>query len=245
MLTTATLNKLKALKLYGMVKACDEHIKSSDNNSLTFEEGLEFLVEREIRERDSRRLMFRLKQAKLRHQARLEDIDYNHLRDLDKSLIKSLSTCQWIKDHLNLLVIGPCGVGKSFIVCALAHKACLEGYKVLYTRAPRLFQEFAVARGDGRYSKFINTIAKVNLLVIDDWGFSPLTDQERMDFLEILEDRHGIHSTIITSQLPIEHWHKMIGNPTLADAILDRVVHNAYKIDLKGGSMRKKQAKSA
>ena len=172
----------------------------------------------------------------------MEDIDYHHPRGLDRSLMKSLSNCQWIKEHLNVLISGPTGAGKSFIACALGHRACLEGFKVLYFRAPRLFPEFALARGDGRYSKLISSIAKAHLLVIDDWGLSLLNDQERRDLLEILEDRHGIHSTIMASQLPVEHWHEVIGNPTLADAILDRLVHNAYKINLNGGSMRKKKS---
>jgi DNA replication protein DnaC len=139
------------------------------------------------------------------------------------------------------LITGPCGAGKSFIACAIGHRACLEGFRVLYFRAPRLFHDLAVAHGDGRYSKLINTISKTHLLVIDDWGLSKLNDQEQRDFLELLEDRYSIHSTIIASQLPVEHWHEIIGNPTLADAILDRLVHNAHKINLKGGSMRKKK----
>jgi len=172
----------------------------------------------------------------------MEDIDYREQRGLEKSLLKSLSRCQWISDHLNVLIIGPTGVGKSFIACALAHRACLEGFRVRYFRAPRMFQELSTARGDGSYGKLMHSIAKNHLLVIDDWGLSVLTDEERRDLLEILEDRHGIHSTIIASQLPVEHWHESIGNPTLADAILDRLIHNAHKITLKGESMRKKQS---
>jgi DNA replication protein DnaC len=241
-LSIPTLEKLKALKLYGMVRGFEEQTASSDYQNLTFDERLGLLVDREKGERENRQLKSRLNQAKLRHQACMEDIDYQHPRGLDKSLLLSLSSCQWIRDHLNVFIIGPTGLGKSFIACALAHRACLEGFKVLYFRAPRLFPDLSVAQGDGRYRKLMTTIAKANLLVIDDWGLSALSDQERRDLLEIVEDRHGIHSTIVTSQLPIEHWHQMIGNPTLADAILDRLVNNAYRINLKGESMRKKKS---
>ena len=169
----------------------------------------------------------------------MEDIDYRTSRGLNKSLIKKLSQCRWVKEHLNILLTGPCGIGKSFIACALGHKACLEGYRTLYTRASRLFEDLALAKGDGRYHKLIRAIAKTDVLIIDDWGLSVLTDQERQLFLEILEDRHNLRSTIITSQFPVTHWHQTIGNATLADAILDRLVHNAYHITLKGESMRK------
>lgn len=155
----------------------------------------------------------------------------------------SFNTCKWIKDHFNILITGPCGAGKSYLACALGHRACLEGYKVLYFRAPRLFPDIAIAHGDGRYSKLMCSIAKADLLIIDDWGLSILNDHEQRDLLEILEDRNGIHSTIITSQLPVDNWHEMMGNPTLADAILDRLVHNAYRIQLKGESIRKKKSK--
>ena len=200
------------------------------------------MVEREYTERENRRLQTRLRQAKRRQQACIEDIDYRHSRGLDKSLMKSLFSCQWIKDNLNILICGPCGTGKSYIACALGHRACLNGFKVLYFRASRLFNDLAVSQGDGSYNKVINTIAKSDLLIIDDWGLATLNDQERRNLLEILEDRYDIHSTIIASQLPVEHWHKIIGDPTIGDAILDRLVHNAHKIILKGGSMRKKKS---
>ena len=242
MLPMPTLEKLKALKLYGMARGFEEQAALADYQNLTFDERLGLLVDREKSERENRQLKSRLNQAKLRHQACMEDIDYQHPRGLDKSLLLSLSSCQWIRDHLNVFIIGPTGLGKSFIACALAHRACLEGFKALYFRAPRLFPDLSVAQGDGRYRKLMTTIAKAHLLVIDDWGLSALSDQERRDLLEIVEDRHGIHSTIVTSQLPVEHWHQMIGNPTLADAILDRLVNNAYRINLKGESMRKKKS---
>lgn len=242
MLNAPTLEKLKTLKFYGMIRAFEEQLKSSDIESLSFEERLGLMVDQEAMERENRGLQSRLKQAKLRQRACMEDIDYRNSRGLDKLLVKSLSTCKWIKDKLNILISGPCGVGKSYLACALGHRACLEGNKVVYFRASRLFPDLAVARGDGRYTKLMRTIAKANLLIIDDWGLATLNDQERNDLLEILEDRHGIHSTIVASQLPVDKWHEIIGNQTLADAILDRLVHSAYKINLKGDSMRKKKA---
>ena len=243
MLIQPTLEKLKTLKFHGMARALEEQLNSSEFDSLTFEERLGLLVDRELTERENRRIQARLRQAKLRQQACMEDIDYRHPRGLDKSLMHSMATCRWIKEHLNILICGATGVGKSFIACALAHKACLEGYKTLYIRSSRLFADLALANGDGRYGKMMNALAKTDLLVIDDWGLSTLDEQARKDLLEILEDRHEIHSTIIASQLPVEHWHEVIGNPTLADAILDRLVHNAYQINLKGESMRKKKSK--
>lgn len=243
MLTVPTLEKLRELRLNGMVKGFEEQSSSSDCHALTFEERLGLLVDRELTERNNRRLRTRLQRAKLRQQACMEDIDYHQPRGLDKSLMKSLAACQWIRDHLNVLVTGPTGVGKSFIACALGHRACIEGFKVFYARAPRIFGELEVARGDGRYVDLMRTIAKSHLLIIDDWGLSTLNDREQRDLLEILEDRNGIHSTMIASQIPVENWHDVIVNPTLADAIMDRIIHSAYKINLKGESMRKKKSK--
>ena len=239
MLTVPTLEKLRQLRLHGMTRAFEEQLASSEYDELTFEERFGIIVDRERTEQENRRLQFRLKTAKLRHQACIEDIDYRHPRGLDKSLMTSLYTCQWIKDHLNILITGPTGVGKSFIACALGHRACLLGYKVLYLRAPRLFQDLTLARGDGRYNKLMNSISKTHLIVIDDWGLASLTDHEQRDLLEILEDRYNIHSTIIAGQVPVDHWHELMENPTVSDAILDRLIHNAYKINLKGDSMRK------
>lgn len=240
MLTVPILDKLQSLRLQGMLKSYQEQSESSEYMDLSFDEKLGLMVDREMTEQENRRLNARLRKAKLRHQACMENIDYRTHRGLDKSLMNLLSQCKWIKERLNVLITGPCGVGKSFIACALAHKACLQGYSAKYARAPRLFEDISIARGDGRYTSLMNSFARTNLLVIDDWGLSTLSDQQRRDLLEILEDRHDLQSTVITSQLPVKHWHEIIGNPTLADAILDRLVHNAYKIDLKGDSLRKK-----
>jgi len=240
MLTHPTLDQLHTLKLAGMAKALEEQLQMRDLEGLTFEERLGLLVDREVTERQNRKLQTRLKKARLRLNAALEDIDYRSPRGLDKSLILSLASCRWIEDHLNILITGPTGAGKSYLACALAQKACREGYRALYFRLPRLLQELAMARGDGRYGKVLTNLAKNDLLVIDDWGLVPLDDHGRRDVLEILEDRHDVRSTLVTSQLPLANWHETIGHPTLADAILDRLVHNAYKIPLKGESMRKK-----
>lgn len=239
MLSVPTEDKLRSLKLFGMLKAFQEQRSQSDIAPMSFDERLGLLVDREATERDSRRIMTRLRQAHLRQDACIENIDYSQHRGIDKSMIKTLSTGQWLKNHLNVLITGPCGVGKSFVACALSHKACLLGCTALYVRAPRLFNDLAFAKGDGRYQKIMKSMAKTNLLVIDDWGLATLNDCERADLLEILEDRHNAQSTIVTSQLPIKHWHEIIGNATLADAILDRLIHNAYTIELKGDSMRK------
>lgn len=243
MLTYPTLDKLKAMRFTGMARALEEQMQMSEIDSLGFDERLGLLVDREMTERENRRLKTRLRKAKLRQHATIEDIDYHHPRGLDRTLITKLLSCTWISQHLNLLITGPTGCGKTFIACALAHKACREGYSAHYTRLPRLFQQLHIAKGDGRYGKLLTSFAKTDLLILDDWGFSKLTDEHRQDLLEILEDRHGLRSTVVASQLPTESWHEIIGNPTLADAILDRLIHNAYKINLKGESMRKQKTK--
>ena len=243
MLTHPTLDKLQALKFTGMATALAEQMQMPDIAELSFEERLGLLIDREATERDNRRLSSRLRRAKLKHNAALEDIDYRHPRGLDKSLIQSLAACQWVKEHLNILLTGPTGVGKTWLACALAQKACREGYTILYLRLPRLLQEMAIAKGDGRYPKLLATLAKTDVVILDDWGLAKLTAEHRRDLLEILEDRHGTRSTLVTSQFPIEKWHDVIGDPTLADAILDRLVHSAYRINLKGESMRKRHAK--
>jgi DNA replication protein DnaC len=243
MLKHPTLDKLHALKLTGMAAALADQSATPDITDLSFEERLGLLVDREMTERDNRRMSSRLRRAKLRHAAILEDIDYRNSRGLDKGLVQSLASCQWVKEHLNVLITGPTGVGKTWLACALAHKACREGYTAQYVRLTRLLRELTIAKGDGQYSKLLTSLAKVDVLILDDWGLMKLSAENRRDLLEVLEDRHGRRSTIATSQLPIEEWHGVIGDATLADAILDRLVHNAYKINLRGESMRKQQAR--
>ena len=241
MLTHPTMEKLNNLKLTGMVKALTEQQQMAEVDSLGFEERLGLLVDREATERENRKLATRLKKAKLRQSASVEDLDFRKNRGMDKALILSLAACAWIAKGINVLICGPTGVGKSYLACALAHKACLEGYTALYLRLPRLFEELRLAKADGRYGKLMLSYAKTDLLVLDDWGLTPMTDPQRRDLLELMEDRYGLKSTIITSQLPVTAWHEAIGDPTLADAILDRIVHNAHKIEMKGESMRKSQ----
>ena len=243
MLKHPTLDKLHALKLTGMAAALADQSATPDITDLSFEERLGLLVDREMTERDNRRMTSRLRRAKLRHNAILEDLDYRYSRGLDKGLVQSLAGCQWVKEHLNVLITGPTGVGKTWLACALAHKACREGYTAQYVRLTRLLRELTIAKGDGQYSKLLTNLAKVDVLILDDWGLMKLSAENRRDLLEVLEDRHGRRSTIATSQLPIEEWHGVIGDATLADAILDRLVHNAYKINLRGESMRKQQAR--
>jgi len=224
-----------------MHRALVEQMESAECQSLSFDERFAMLVDTEYTERENRRLKTQLKKAKLRQSATVEDIDYRHPRGLDKSLMLSLATCRWIRERHNCIITGPTGAGKSYLACALGHKACREGYSVLYFRVSRLLQQLAIARGDGRYDKLLRTLARTDLLLLDDWGTSPLTDPQRRDLFEIAEDRYDRRATLIAAQMPVEHWHEIIGDPTLADAILDRLIHNAYTITLKGESMRKKK----
>lgn len=239
MLIHPTLDKIERLRLAGMAKALSEQMQNQEMDSLSFEERLGLLVDRELTDRDNRRLTTRLRIAKLRHQASLEDIDFKHPRGLDKSLVMGLSENQWIADHQNLLITGPTGAGKSYLACALGHKACRDGHVVLYQRLPRLLHDLAVSRHDGRYKKLMAAFLRTDLLVLDDFGIVPVTAEGLRDLLEILEDRYDRRSTIVTSQVPVSRWHETLGDPTIADAILDRLVHNAHKIELKGESMRK------
>ena len=242
MLTHPTLEKLRTLRLHGMADAYAEQTDNREAAVLSFDERLGLLVDREAIERDNRILKRRLTQAKLRQQATLEDVDYAASRRLDKRVLRSLAACDWIRGHENLILIGSTGTGKTYLACALAHRACLEGFTARYFRKGRLLQDLQIARGDGSYLKLMRTLAKTDLLVIDDWGLAALTDSNRRDLLELLDDRHGTRSTVVTSQIPVEKWHEAIGDPTLADAILDRLVHNAHRIEIGGESMRKRRS---
>jgi len=242
MLLHPTLEKLTSMRFTGMAAALDEQMQMDGLDDMAFEERLGILLDREQAVRETRRMKTRLRKAKLRQQGSVEDIDFRHPRGLDKSLVVRLADCQWIRKHNNLIITGPTGVGKSYLACAFAEEACREGFSALYLRTIKLFEDLSLAKGDGRYLKLLASYAKIDLLVLDDYGLLELNQEQRHDLLEILEDRHGLKSTLVTSQLPVEHWHEQIGDPTLADAILDRLVHSAHKIKLKGEYMRKKIA---
>jgi len=243
MLNHPTLDKLLTLRLTGMHQALCEQMSLPDIDQLSFEQRLGLLVDREITERENRRLKTRLRQAGLQQNACLEDLDTQTPRGLDKALITQLATGQWIREGLNLLILGPTGIGKTWIACALAQNACRLGLTARYLRVPRLFEELKLAHADGGFPSLMKRLAKFDLLILDDWGLIHLDATARRDLLELLDDHCGKRSTVVTSQLPVEHWHDIIGDPTIADAILDRLVHSAYRITLKGESMRKKKAK--
>lgn len=242
MLLHPTLEKLTTLRFTGMAAALQEQLQMNSLDDMSFEERLGLLLDREMAVRETRKMQTRLRKAKLRQDSCIEDIDFRHPRGLDKSLVTRLAGCEWVKERNNLIITGPTGVGKTYLACAFAQKACREGFNTLYLRTTKLFEDLTLAKGDGRYLKLLTAFAKTDLLVLDDYGFTQLSQEQRHDLLEILEDRHGLKSTLVTSQLPIDHWHEQIGDPTMADAILDRLVHSAHKIQLKGESMRKKKA---
>ena len=239
MLAHPTHERLIALGLAGMAKAFEEQRRSPDLAALSFEERVAIMADREAAERDTKRMTARLKFAALRQDACVEDIDLRTPRGIDRILLARLVAGDWIDRHQNCLITGPTGGGKSWLACALGHKACRDGRSVFYQRVPRLFEALALARGDGRHTRLLKTLARIDLLILDDWGLAVLSQAQRIDLLEILEDRNGRGSTIVTSQVPVDQWHEMIGEPTLADAILDRLVHNAHRFNMTGDSMRK------
>lgn len=243
MLNHPTHEHLTQLRLFGMARALAEQSSLPDIGALSFEERLGLLVDRERVERQNRLTASRLRRARLKQPAVAEDIDYRHPRGLDRAVFRRLLTGDWVNAHQNVLITGPTGVGKTYLACALANAACRQGRTALYQRLPRLFEELAVARGDGRYARLMTGLAKVDVLILDDWGLALLDDERRRDLLEVLDERYQTRSTIITSQLPVATWHDSLGDPTLADAILDRLVHHAHPLNLDGESLRRLRPK--
>jgi DNA replication protein DnaC len=243
LLTHPTLDQLRQLGLAGMARAFEELAARPRTGELEHAEWRGLLLDRELADRQDRRLKTRLRYARLRHHAAVEDVDYRTARGLDRALFQKLSLGGWIEARESLIIEGPSGVGKSWLACALGHKACRDNHAVLYQRIPRLFADLALARGDGRYPRLMRALGGGRLLILDDWGLELVGPEQRRDLLEIVEDRYGRGSTLITSQVPLDRWHDLIGDPTLADAILDRIVHNAHRIQLRGDSLRKKKAR--
>lgn len=240
MLNEPTLEKLKAMKLGTMATAWLDQQRDPAATGLGFDERFAMLVDAEWLFRENKRVARNLSEAKLRlPQACIEDIDYPARRELDRPLVRQLATCGWVQEHLSVLVTGSTGTGKTYVSNALGHQACRRGFRVLYRRASRLFEELRIAHADGSYARFLARLARLDVLIIDDWGLAPPDERERHDLLEILEDRHGNRSTVVTSQLPPNRWHEFIGDPTIADAICDRLLHRAIRIALKGPSRRK------
>ena len=243
MLIEPTLDRLHELGLKGMAQAFAEQLGVPDVQSLSFEDRLAMLLERETSERENRRLRRLLQLAKLRLDASLEDIDFRSPRGLDKSVILRLAGCDWIRQHQVTLISGATGTGKTYLACALAQAACRHGLSARYYRLSRFLDELILAKADGSHPKFLNRLLRTQLLALDDFGMVPLNDAQRRELLEVLDDRYGRRATLVTSQLPIDHWHDVIGDPTFGDAILDRLVHHAHRITLKGPSMRRKKPK--
>src|SRR5499427_8126045 len=240
MLNQPTIEKLTAMKLHGMADAFREQMETADASQLSFEERFGLLVDRQWIWKENRALIRRLQLAKFKERGVVEDIDYQHPRNLDRKLMRTLASSEWVRQHQNLLFIGPTGIGKTWLACALAHRACRDGFFALHKRMSELFRDLAVARADGSIGQLLLKLSRVDVLVLDDFAMAPLKDSERRDFLEICDDRYQRRSTILTSQMPIAHWHEQIGDPSIADSILDRWLHNAYRLELKGESMRKK-----
>ncbi len=245
MLTNPTMNKLVALSLTGMAAALKEQLGRADYAALPFEDRLGLLVDREATERENRRLERNLRTAKLRTAAAIEDLDLHHPRGLDRAQVLSLADAQWVRAHQNVLIVGPTGVGKTYLACALAHAALRRGHTAFYQRAPRLFGALALARADGRLPKVLASWARIDVLVVDDLALQPLTAPQAADLLEVIEDRAQLRSTIVTSQLPVSEWHDSLGDASIADAILDRLVHNAHRLELRGDSLRRPTERGA
>lgn len=245
MLKQPTLEKLEAMRLHGMAQALRELMGNQAAQELSFEDRLALLVDRQFTWRQNEALQARLRRAKLRTNACVEDIDYRATRGLDKTLLRSLAAeSAWVEQHENIFVCGPTGVGKSYLACALAHKACRDGYSAYYTRAAALFRDLALARADGSLRNLLLRLSRVDVIVVDDWAMTPLGESEARDFWEICEDRWQSRSLILTSQLPVAKWHQQISDSTLAEGILDRIIHRAHRIELRGESMRKNPPKT-
>jgi DNA replication protein DnaC len=246
MLNQQTLHKLFVMRLNGMADAFRQQMEQPDAAGLSFEERFGMLVDRQWSWKEDRALARRLRTSRLKGSASVEDIDYQTPRGLDRPLLRSLiAESDWVKQHLNILLTGATGVGKSWLAAALAHKACRDGYTAYYVRAAQLFRELALAHADGSFGRLLRRLSQTDVLIVDDWAMAPLTDTERRDVLEIFDDRYQTRSTILTSQLPVASWHAQIGDPTIADSILDRLVHQAHRIELKGESLRKKRKEGA
>jgi len=241
MLNQPTLEKLQIMKLHGMAEAFRTQLEIIDTAQLSFEERFAMLVDQQWLWKENRALARRLRSARLKEKGVVEDVDYHHPRGLDRKLMRTLATSEWVRQHQHVLLLGPTGIGKTWLACALAQKACRDGFTILHKRAAELFRELAVAHVDGSFGRLLAKLSRIDVLVLDDFAMAPLKDSERRDFLEICDDRYQRRSLILTSQMPLTHWHEQIGDVTVADSILDRVVHNAYRIELNGESMRKKR----
>src|ERR1700691_6243084 len=239
MLNQQTIDKLHTMKLHGLADAFRAQLETTEASQLSFEERFAMLIDQQWLWKENRALARRLRAAHLKERGVIEDIDYQHPRGLDRKLVRTLSSSDWVRQHQSVLLLGPTGIGKSWLACALAQKACRDGFSIVHKKTSELFRDLAVAHADGSIGRMLQRLAQTDVLLLDDFAMAPLKDNERRDFLEVCDDRYQRGSMILTSQMPVAHWHEQIGDPTLADSILDRLLHNAYRLELKGESMRK------